>query len=346
MRKFNVKKAVAGVSAAALIFTAGTVIPSYQNVNFVSSITASAASVEDKMTDLANKYEGKQASYFNYKTDWCALFALDCAKEAGGSVVNDKCYGEASTTSLILKAASAGKYHSAVSYNWNYNGKRNPSTTIDRNYVPKPGDIVFIENNDDPSDGPDHTAIVRSVSTDKNGIYTKVYTIEGNMNGYKSAGKEWWQNSKVIKDWRLNSVVGYYSVDYSGSSAGASAPVNTQRTSGTTTYQFTSPVAFRNVTYPINQPAGGTFNVYGKLSTADNSKITKITVDIDEYRNGSYYNVDRTVRYPNTTTYDLHTIDDRIWFNRASKKNTTYRYRIIVEANGKTCIHSKSFKTF
>jgi hypothetical protein len=118
------------------------------------------------------------------------------------------------------------------------------------------------------------------------------------------------------------------------------------QSSGVTPFFLTNNVLFKNVTYPIKQKAGGTFNVYGTINTA--SRITSVTVDIDEITStGRYVNVDKTVRYPNTTYYNLHTIDDRIWFNRASKKNTSYRYRITVKtANGKTAYYTKTFKTF
>lgn len=341
MRKFNVKKAVAGVSAAALIFTAGTVIPSYQNVNFVSSITASAASYGDSIVSAAKKDVGKSRSSVGCGTygDWCALYATTKAKNAGVNL--DYCKYPTYCSELVYDFINKGIYHSKAktTHKGSQSGRSvDCSKAYDGNYVPKPGDLIFFNWDGASEPQPDHVGIVEYVEGNR------VYTIEGNSTGddYKhdpnNVNRNWWTMT--------NSVIHGY-VSFDGTSSPVNPPaVNPVRTSGTTTYQFTSPVAFRNVTYPINQPAGGTFNVYGKLSTADNSKITKITVDIDEYRNGSYYNVDRTVRYPNTTTYDLHTIDDRIWFNRASKKNTTYRYRIIVEANGKTCIHSKSFKTF
>jgi hypothetical protein len=242
----------------------------------------------------------------------------------------------------LYEYEKAGRFHARISASWEYNGTKCVSLTRDEEYTPKVGDIVLIETFGGFGNGPDHAALVVNVSG--TGITARVDTIEGNIKGddnapvyYKTScvGRDYWESEGLV--W------GYCSPDYSNSSS----TVQTQTSSsGVTPIFLTNNVLFKNVTYPIKQKAGDTFNVYGTINTT--SKIKSVTVDIDELTStGRYVNVDKTVRYPNTTYYNLHTIDDRIWFNRASKKNTSYRYRITVKtANGKTAYYTKTFKTF
>ena len=153
----------------------------------------------------------------------------------------------------------------------------------------------------------------------------------------------WYYSGSSLKD-KVSDNGGYSSSDYSESSNSSS----TQQSSSGKGNFGNSNVKFNSVTYPIKQKAGSTFAVYGSIQALNGNKIKQVVVDIDEKTsNGSYVNVDKTVRTMDKSYYNLHDIDDRIWFNRASKANTTYRYKIsVTTSNGVVNTLTKEFKTF
>lgn len=322
MKKTNFVKTIAVLAATASFCTSIAALPS----------SAATYGTRERLVEVAEKYynQGATAATFGFNTEWCALFAHKCVNEAGGKDYSSS----SSTTQTLLDYRENGKYHAKKTNSWSYSTRSCPTLTQDTNYTPQIGDIALVETNNNLSDGPDHTVLV--VKVEGTGINAKVYTIEGNVNGSS------WSTTTVGRDYWVNAVWGFCSPDYADSSVDPTpAP-----SSGVTSYLNSNSVIFKNVTYPIKQKAGGTFDVYGTINST--SKISSVTVDIDEITSsGKYVNVDKTIRYPNATYFNLHSIDDRIWFNRASKKNTSYRYRITVKtANGKTAYHSKVFKTF
>ncbi|SEK41222.1 CHAP domain-containing protein [Ruminococcus albus] len=321
MKKMNFKKAIATLTVVTAMISNVAVLPA----------SAATYGTREKVVEVAEKYlnAGANAKSMGFSDQWCALFAHKCVTEAGGKDYSSS----ASTTSTLLDYRKAGKYHAKRTTSWSYGGKSCPALSKDTNYTPKVGDIALIENNNNWSDGPDHTVLV--VRVEGTGINATIYTIEGNL-----GGTGWW-DSHIGRDYWCNQVWGYCSPDYSDSS-------NSQKpTSGVGNYSDAN-VKFSSVTYPIKQKAGSTFSVYGTIQALNGKNIKQVVVDIDEKRsNGSYVNVDRTTRTMNTASYNLHSIDDRIWFNRASKANTTYRYKITVTtSNGKVASFTREFKTF
>ena len=329
----NVIKKISAVAMAFTLLGTGTAVANTFSPMSYNTLTANAASYGDKILAAAKADIGKKRSEVGCggTGDWCALYATNKVKAA--EVDLSYCYDTNYCTELVCDFIQKGIYHSKqkTSYESTRSHRRvNSGTAYDANYVPKPGDLIFYDWTYDNDDEPDHVGIVNYVQGDI------VYTIEGNNgNDRNRVTTDWWHLDRP-------QIHGYASFDGNSSTSTSS---NSPRT-GYTSSQIIGPVEFKGISYPITLPAGGSFNVYGTLKTKDNSNIQMVKVDIDENRNGTYYNVDRTVRYPNTKSYDLHTIDDRIWFNRASKKNTTYRYRIIVVVNGKEWIHTKYFTTY
>ncbi|WP_365907924.1 CHAP domain-containing protein [uncultured Ruminococcus sp.] len=327
----NVIKKISALVIAFTLIETGTAVS--KTISPVSNniITANAASYGESIVSAAKSDVGKSRSQVGCcgSGDWCALYATTKAKNAGVDL--SYCKYPTFCSELVYDFIQKGVYHSKAktTHSGSQSGRTvDCSTAYDANYVPKPGDLIFYNWDGASEPQPDHVGIVEYVEGGK------VYTIEGNNgNDPDHVSRDYWTMTRAV-------IHGYASFD-----GNSYTPESSPKT-GYTSYQLISPVEFRNVSYPITLRAGGSFNVYGTIKTTNNSNIGMITVDIDEYRNGTYYNVDRTVRYPNTKSYDLHTIDDRIWFHKASKKNTTYRYRIIVDVNGTRCIHSKNFKTY
>lgn len=132
--------------------------------------------------------------------DWCAAFAVWCAHTAG--VSNDVVPSIASSTSLLVWYNQRGRWHRKNGSSWSYAGKSDNSA-VDSTYQPQTGDIILLETNNTYSDGPDHTALVASVS---NGT---VYTVEGNISGNKVGERSY--SASASKIW------GYCNPAYSGS---------------------------------------------------------------------------------------------------------------------------------
>ena len=96
---------------------------------------------------------------FNSRVEWCACFVSWCANECG-----------------YIDAGVIPKFAGCV---WGVEWFRDRGLWQDRNYEPRPGDIIFFDWDNKGSSGPqdgesDHVGIVEKV---ENGI---VYTVEGN----------------------------------------------------------------------------------------------------------------------------------------------------------------------
>ncbi len=96
---------------------------------------------------------------FNSRVEWCACFVSWCANECG-----------------YIDAGVIPKFAGCV---WGVEWFRDRGLWQDRNYKPRPGDIIFFDWDDKGSSGPqdgesDHVGIVEKV---ENGT---VYTVEGN----------------------------------------------------------------------------------------------------------------------------------------------------------------------
>ena len=163
----------------------------------------------------------------NYASDWCAHFANYCIKKAiVPTLISESGYAcdSNSTTDMMIAYNSLGRYHSRIESAWSYNNKSMPVIPKENNYTPKPGDIVLIETNKDYSDGPDHVGLVYDVVG--TGIDTKIYTIEGNAKGDQNSDKYYYETSKVVIDWRKESIWGYCSPSYSNSDNGTYGLIN------------------------------------------------------------------------------------------------------------------------
>jgi len=101
-------------------------------------------------------------------TSWCVIFVSWCADQAGirttaSTASYPYVYGNTASSSALLT--------------WYTNNRRDltPSMNTSSNNYPMVGDIIFVENNNNSSDGPDHVGIIKAVSGNT------VTTIEGNL---------------------------------------------------------------------------------------------------------------------------------------------------------------------
>ena len=122
---------------------------------------------------------------FDYRVDWCAIFACWCANEAGYTLVNP--YGNSFGSEDFPQSWVVGD----IADWFRRAGRLQTGQYYYGNYVPKRGDIVFFSWIYDPPRTPpprigglDHVGIVESVA---NGVVT---TIEGNS-GDRVRRNEW-----------------------------------------------------------------------------------------------------------------------------------------------------------
>lgn len=120
-----------------------------------------------KVAEKAKSQIGKRGStywkWYGFEGDWCAMFASWCINKCG------------------LGKVAGGKQAGVIT--WTRWLKNNGKYKVRGSYIPKAGDLIFLETNNNKSDGVDHVGIVEKV---QNG---RVYTIEGNTNSsnfYKS----------------------------------------------------------------------------------------------------------------------------------------------------------------
>ena len=191
----------------------------------------------EKAAEIAQYYLDNKSDFTNTGGNWCVKFALQCMREAGGSlpgVTN----GEASTTSCIVSLAKEApeRYHSWSDKTWKFTTDYNEVRTDpkdgnpDYDYTPQVGDIVFINNGvvgKEVGPGPDHTAIVYEV--EGTGISATITTIEGNIGStikkayYKNGVPEERSYCDVGSADEVN-IVGFASPIYPNASSTPSTP--------------------------------------------------------------------------------------------------------------------------
>jgi hypothetical protein len=113
--------------------------------------------------------------------DWCVWFVKWVANQNGLNTANGKWPDTGSTNALIKWFKDRNRWYPDLDYEYTFNSAYGEYTTGGHSgYEPKPGDIVFIENNmaSNPADkSPDHTGLVIDVTD------TTITTIEGNYAG-------------------------------------------------------------------------------------------------------------------------------------------------------------------
>ncbi|MBQ9305474.1 Ig-like domain-containing protein, partial [Butyrivibrio sp.] len=149
---------------------------------------------------------------------WCVYFADWVVKKAG---VNDR-----PTTGSTMAAVTWFKDRNQWSLS---------------NYTPQPGDYVFIENDEKPQNGPDHTAFIIDVDA------TWIYTAEGNVgssrdpNGLSGVASYKYSRNTLQSTWSTSTyIAGFGSLQYaSGKSFSFWGDlVNTDNISVSGTYKF------------------------------------------------------------------------------------------------------------
>lgn len=261
MRKINFKKAIAGISAALTLCT---------TVAAVTPVTSFAANgTAQEACDIAKGYLNTPQKYTPKTDNWCVEFALACISEAG---VDLSSVYTLSTNKLLTNFYNTDKtrYHSRSNTAWS-SDHPNPTTTIEYNYTPQPGDLVFIQNNKDPE--PDHTALVVSVSG--TGINATVTTIEGNFSDtIKSCT---YTNGNYTFGSYNASIYGYATPEYKASSTNNVPSTPTPPTTPTgSIYRVYDTNNIRIGAYTVKDNAYNMLkkNSSAKYMTKDNVKLT------------------------------------------------------------------------
>ena len=171
----------------------GVDYPSDVNNSYAKAITSLAINEANNVNTGGYKYRNA----YGVNADWCAIFVWWLSANTtidGKSVYPDLVpYKSASTGQYMKYFIDSEKsnihfyYNDQCSY---YKGKNGS------NYIPKPGDYVFVDNKPNISwtrynDVQDHTAIVVSY---ENGV---IHTVEGNLNGCNGYGCNY-NTSKVM----------------------------------------------------------------------------------------------------------------------------------------------------
>lgn len=160
-------------------------------------------------------------------------------------------------------------------------------------YTPKAGDIVYFGNGN--LNDSTHVGIVYNVDS------SYVYTIEGNTSG-KCAYKSYAHNSSYI--------YGYGIPNYT-QTGGSSSTV--------------SGFTISNATYPTAVKVGGSFILKGNITS--NNKISTVRVSIYD-KNGVLQGTS-VERNPNTTAFDISTVDNDVKFGTLAQGMYTYMVDII-----------------
>ena len=161
-------------------------------------------------------------------------------------------------------------------------------------YTPKAGDIVYFGNGN--LNDSTHVGIVYKVDS------SYVYTIEGNTSG-KCAYKSYVHNSSYI--------YGYGIPNYTQSSGGTTSTV--------------AGFTLSNATYPTSLNVGGSFILKGTITS--NNKISTVRVSIYD-KNGNLQGTS-VERNPNSTSFDISTVDNYVKFGTLSQGMYTYMIDII-----------------
>lgn len=143
----------------------------WSSVIFGTSLGSSSI-VDIALSQVGNVGGQPYWSWYGFKSrvEWCAIFVSWVAEQAG--------YLEKGIIPKFSGVLNGVNWFKAVG-EWQ-----------NRNYIPKSGDIIFFDWEDDGN--PNHVGIVEKVKNNK------VYTVEGNSTDDTSRKKEYSINSKVI----------------------------------------------------------------------------------------------------------------------------------------------------
>lgn len=192
-----------------------------------------SGNVRTAITNIAKNQVGKYGTTYqkwaklSTSQAWCVAYATWVANQAnnqtikksgilpsGGSAASR---GTLSLAAFYMNNSSRGKYYCFKSWKGtSISAKKNKNT---KDYNPKIGDFITVENNGNANDGPDHVGIVTKVSSDtltvsegnvnigksKNGVAQKTYKIKK-----RSDGCYYWQRT----DWSKAYIVGIASPNY------------------------------------------------------------------------------------------------------------------------------------
>lgn len=134
---------------------------------------------------------------------WCVYFVLWCLDQAG---VKERPVS-GNTCNNVTWFQKRGLWHNQQSVGWK-SGANQCDGVVDADYIPQVGDVVSIENDGSPSEGPDHTGIVVAVDD------SWVYTVEGNISNSVAERKYSRDNGKLNGKSSSVYVNGYGSINY------------------------------------------------------------------------------------------------------------------------------------
>ena len=132
---------------------------------------------QDKVIDIAMSHLGKTAGYFGFYGGWCTQYVNYSMKKAGlANNVNYPASGLGCCRDFAVYYAKKGAYtaiYSASSVGYN--------TKVDRNYVPKKGDIAIFAYG--AGGYIHHVGLVSSVIMGSDGKASRVKIVHGNWSG-------------------------------------------------------------------------------------------------------------------------------------------------------------------
>ena len=242
---------------AILIFTlVFTVIPLQFNTEVASAKTYN--SQQDAVIDLAMAKKGQGPSHFGFTDAWCTRF-INWAMEAAG-LNNGTIYpknGLGNCTNFAQHFKSKGTYVSLYNSGPGYFGS---GTKVNKNYIPKKGDIVFFKKNNKIN----HVALVVSVTL-KNNIPNKVTVVHGN-----------WLDKVAVTEHNghgityASEIIGYATPIYSTGKWTTKDPVKETFTN----YSATGTVNVDSGNLNVRSGAGTTYSSIGKLAKGKSVTIT------------------------------------------------------------------------
>lgn len=229
---------------------------------------------------------------------WCAYFVLWCLDQAG---IKERPVS-GNTCNNVTFFQKKGLWHNQQSVGWK-SGANQCDGVVDTDYIPQVGDIVAIENDGAPSEGPDHTALVVGVDD------SWVYTVEGNITDSVLERKYSRANGKLNGKSSSVYVNGYGSINYDNarSSQETTAGKDT-KTDISTSVESKLSITTQPIDTSVSEDANAVFKVaakgsaltyqwqyknastaYWTDSTMVGSKTNSITVKGTTARNGYQY---------------------------------------------------------
>ena len=150
-----------------------------------SSVTSDTISkkIADIMEREKNNYDtnskGSKYTGSSGYVAWCAYFAKYCLEEAG--VKDNTLYFSANATYWATNLVDSGVFHMTMKGLSSWQSNSNSSYHVENlvyesGFIPRVGDVIFVENAGTSGDGPDHVAMVWKTLSE-----TKFQSIEGNV---------------------------------------------------------------------------------------------------------------------------------------------------------------------